>query len=111
VNVQPAEYWAEEFARHGFYHDLSFDASFITPWAVRFRKTGEPAHRVVREYERDIARLTRENAQLRRAAQEQRNNSSVDEIIRERDALRALVSQYEHGRFIRFMKWIRGAGK
>ena len=35
-NVQPPEYWKALFARFGFYPEAGFDASFITPWAVRF---------------------------------------------------------------------------
>lgn len=38
VNLQPPEHWDEVFARHRFYPDKSFDAGFLTPWAVRFRK-------------------------------------------------------------------------
>ena len=52
VNVQPAEYWAELFARHGFYRDVDYDASFVTPWAVRFRRSSEPLARIVRNFER-----------------------------------------------------------
>ncbi len=37
-NVQPATYWITQFAQHGFFHDQAFDASFITPWAMRFRR-------------------------------------------------------------------------
>ena len=37
-NVQPIEYWTYQFALHGFVRDVDFDASFITPWAVRFRR-------------------------------------------------------------------------
>jgi SAM-dependent methyltransferase len=43
VNLQPPEYWDDVFARNGFYPDRSFDASFMTPWAVRFRKTQSAA--------------------------------------------------------------------
>jgi SAM-dependent methyltransferase len=68
VNVQPPEYWAEQFARHGFYRDVDFDASFITPWAVRFRKRDEPAHRIVRDYERRFALLEIERNEIRRRA-------------------------------------------
>lgn len=39
VNLQLPEHWDEVFTRHGFFADRSFDASFITPWAVRFRNT------------------------------------------------------------------------
>ena len=68
VNVQPAEYWAEQFARHGFYRDVDFDASFITPWAVRFRKRAEPVHRIVRDYERRFAALEIERNEIRKRA-------------------------------------------
>lgn len=66
-NVQPAEYWAELFARQGFVRDVDFDASFITNWAVRFRRSAEPLPRVVRDYERRFAQLWKENTELRAA--------------------------------------------
>jgi hypothetical protein len=65
VNVQPPEAWAEAFAREGFLRDLDYDASFITPWAVRFRRRSEPLPRIVREYERVAARLAIERNELR----------------------------------------------
>jgi len=51
-HVQPPEYWAERFSLQHFYRDVDFDASFITQWAVRFRRSQEPAQRLVRNYER-----------------------------------------------------------
>lgn len=66
VNVQPPEYWAEQFARQGFYRDVDFDASFVTPWAVRFRKRDEPTHRIVRDYERRLAMLEIERHEVRK---------------------------------------------
>ena len=65
VNVQPSEYWAELFARHGFYRDVDFDASYITPWATRFRRSGEPPHRIVRGYERRYWEMTLERNDTR----------------------------------------------
>jgi SAM-dependent methyltransferase len=65
VNVRPAEDWAELFARQGFLRDLDFDASFITPWAARFRRRSEPVPRIVREYERACARAIEERNELR----------------------------------------------
>lgn len=64
-NVQQPEYWAELFARQGFFRDVDFDASFITPWAVRFRRRSEPAHRIARDYERRFWLLWKENTDLR----------------------------------------------
>lgn len=66
-NVQPADYWAELFARQGFIRDVDFDASFLTPWAVRFRRNAEALPRVVRAYERRFAQLWKENTELRAA--------------------------------------------
>jgi hypothetical protein len=65
VNVHPPDYWASEFARHGFYRDVDFDGSFITPWAVRFRRSAEPVHRIVRGYERRFWELTLERNDTR----------------------------------------------
>lgn len=65
VNVRPAEDWAELFARQGFLRDLDFDASFITPWAARFRRRSEPVARIVREYERAYGRAVEERNELR----------------------------------------------
>ena len=70
VNVLPPEAWAELFAREGFLRDLDYDASFITPWAVRYRRRREAVPRVVREYERALARLAIERNELRRQVQE-----------------------------------------
>ncbi len=71
-NVQPVEYWAERFAAQGFVRDVDFNASFITPWAVRFRRTADPWHRVIRNYERKFWSLWKENLDLRLAALERR---------------------------------------
>lgn len=57
VNVRPPEAWAESFAQVAFIRDVDFDASFITPWAMRFRRSQEPLPRIVRAYERQIRPL------------------------------------------------------
>jgi SAM-dependent methyltransferase len=64
-NVQAPEYWAEQFAHQGFIRDVDFDASFITPWAVRFRRSREPLPRVVAAYERRFWQAWKENVDLR----------------------------------------------
>jgi SAM-dependent methyltransferase len=68
VNVQPVEYWAELFARHGFYRDVDYDASFVTPWAVRFRRSNEPLARIVRNFERRFWVLNYERNETRTRA-------------------------------------------
>lgn len=71
-NVRPPEYWAEAFARQGYFRDVDYDASFITPWAVRYRRRNEPVARMVREYERRYFELWKENVDLRLLAAENR---------------------------------------
>ncbi|WP_129631456.1 class I SAM-dependent methyltransferase [Candidatus Oscillochloris fontis] len=71
-NVHPIEYWADLFARQGFVRDVDYDASFLTPWAIRFRRSSEPQHRIVRNYERRFWELWKANTDLRELAVEQR---------------------------------------
>jgi 2-polyprenyl-3-methyl-5-hydroxy-6-metoxy-1,4-benzoquinol methylase len=79
-NVQPPEYWAELFARHGFYHDLDYDATFISSWAVRFQHKSTPLHRVVFDYERKHWVLHKEKFDLRILVNEMRNSLRSLEI-------------------------------
>ncbi len=71
VNVRPTAYWASLFAQNGFYRDVEFDATFITPWAMRFRRSREPVPRMVAAYERRIWDLVNERQTQRVLAMEQ----------------------------------------
>lgn len=64
-SVHPQEHWASLFAARGFWHDVEFDAAFLTPWAMRFRKSSDPAPRAIIPLERALWRLRRENRALR----------------------------------------------
>jgi hypothetical protein len=97
-NVHPPEYWAELFARQGYFRDIDFDASFLTPWAVRFRKKQEPIIRLVSEYERKFFLLWKENTDLRSLASEMRNELAV-----KNDAIQRL-HEIETSRSWLFMK-------
>ena len=83
VNVNPIEHWAELFAVHGFYRDVDFDASFVTPWAVRFRRRTEPLHRIVRGYERRYAHLQRERDEARAYSLQVQGEYEASEAARE----------------------------
>lgn len=72
-NVQPPEYWAREFARHGFFRNVDFDASFITAWATCFHKMEQPAHQLAYDYERRFWLLWKENTDLRALSNELRD--------------------------------------
>lgn len=64
-NVQPREYWVEQFALNGFYPDLDFDASFLTPWAIRFVRKKMLPFEVAGYYERKYWPVWKENQDLR----------------------------------------------
>lgn len=68
INTQPPEYWAAQFARHDFYRDVDFDASFVAPWAARFRHRADPPPRIVADYERAFSRVVIERNELRNLA-------------------------------------------
>ncbi len=94
-NVQPPEYWAERFAQHGFYRDIDFDATFITPWAARFRKSRDPVSRVVAAYERRWWQLHQENLARRELNIEQRNElaAKAQEIQQLQQTVKELSAQ------------------
>jgi SAM-dependent methyltransferase len=87
-NVQPSEYWVGLFARHGFYRDLSFDASFVSHHAVRFHRRRDSPIAVIREYERALSRLLDQIRQMREvnlaaSADRARLTTEVEELKRE----------------------------
>lgn len=107
-NVQPPEYWAAHFARHGFVRDVDFDAGFITPWAVRFRRSGQPIHRVIADYERRLWPLLKENTDLRAELLElrarlNRQAQQMEAQAQEHDRLR--VALYDDIRRLNESNW------
>jgi GT2 family glycosyltransferase len=101
-NVQPPEYWGELFAQNGFFRDVDFDASFITAWATRFRRSQEPLHRTVRAYERAYALLRKETQDLRALALELRieQQGALDALRAELSQREALIQSWE-------LRWAR----
>ena len=67
LNVQPADYWAGLFLRHGFVRDFEYDASFLAPHAILFRRRQADAASLVEGYERTLSRTSSDlSARLRR---------------------------------------------
>lgn len=66
INVQQPEVWAQIFARNGFFRDLDYDASYITPWAVLFCRDSRRLDKLVFEYERKLWLVYKENLDVRR---------------------------------------------
>jgi GT2 family glycosyltransferase/glycosyltransferase involved in cell wall biosynthesis len=100
INVHPSEHWAELFARQGFLRDVDFDASFITPWAVRFRRRSEPLPRLVRDYERRFWELWKETTDLRALSVEQRGQ------LRAQEEQQQIVSQ-QHADLAHEVQFVR----
>jgi glycosyltransferase involved in cell wall biosynthesis len=93
LNVQPPEYWAQLFARHSFFRDMDFDASFLTPWARRFRRTRASFARIVADYERRLWQLDQENQARRQRTVEQRDELALKQ--REIESLSSELAQRE----------------
>lgn len=103
LNVQPPEAWAAAFARRGFYRDADYDATFLTPWAGRYRKVDGPLVGVVAAYERRLWRLADANHQLREANTSLRAAAAdVERTLADRDAelssLRAVAAERDAAR-------------
>jgi DNA repair exonuclease SbcCD ATPase subunit len=94
VNVHPPEHWAELFARHDFFRDTDFDASFVTAWAVRFRRRTEPVHRVIRGYERHYADLAAGARDARDYSTTMQNQ--VEHLQHQAEQLQHKVEQLQH---------------
>jgi len=73
------EYWAMLFARHNFFRGVDFDAFFIAPWAVRFRRMAEPVSRIVSNYERRMWYLLKDSTATRELNLEQRQELAEKE--------------------------------
>jgi hypothetical protein len=99
INVRMPEDWAEAFARHGFYRDVDFDASFITKWAVRFTRRSVAAPRLVRDYERRFwqARAAEHDARAYSLELQQR----LYAVERERDRLAPFEPEVHELRILR----------
>lgn len=78
-NVNPPDYWAREMARHQFFHDVDYDATYITDWAMRFYRLNESVQPVVQAYERHLWRLKTEVKELRSAVVEYARQSQMME--------------------------------
>jgi cyclopropane fatty-acyl-phospholipid synthase-like methyltransferase len=99
VNVRMPEEWAEAFARHGFYRDVDFDASFITRWAVRFTRRAIPVHRLVRDYERRFWPMRAAEHDARAYALELQQR--LDAVEKERDRLAPFEPELHELRLLR----------
>lgn len=93
-NVRPPEYWAALLADQGFFRDLDFDASFLTPWATLYRRGDRTPTELTRDYERERWQLIRERDELRHdALRREEAKSAAAETDTHNQELRAEVAE------------------
>jgi GT2 family glycosyltransferase/2-polyprenyl-3-methyl-5-hydroxy-6-metoxy-1,4-benzoquinol methylase len=69
LNVETTSYWAELFARRGFFRDPDHDAAYLAPQAILFRKAGGSQH-LVADYERVLWQINKVHENHSRALEE-----------------------------------------
>jgi SAM-dependent methyltransferase len=96
--VQSPDRWAAWFAEHGLFRDVDYDADFLTPWAMRFRRLRAPVNTVVAAYERALWRRDQERHARRAVALELRQElvSREDNEARLRHERDIAVEQLEN---------------
>jgi len=57
INVRPPIYWIRHFASHGFAPALDYDATYLCPHALLFRKSSEPVGEEVLDAAAELVRL------------------------------------------------------
>lgn len=65
LSVHSVDYWVEQFAYQGFYHDVKFDCTFISVQAMLFRKGEKSKIDLIRDYESVLFQKTQETHSLR----------------------------------------------
>lgn len=65
LNVQPPYYWSRLFAENGFVRDMRIDASFVSAWAVVYRRESIAPPDLVERFERELDLVSRERNALR----------------------------------------------
>ncbi len=100
LNVQPPEQWSAILSSHGFFRELDYDASFLTPWATLYTRKVMSDPEIVRAYDRSWWRLRLEvqetrarvlDLQSRLEDLQATGGSHVDDLRKEILRLRDLV--------------------
>ncbi|HEY5026287.1 MAG TPA: glycosyltransferase [Acidimicrobiales bacterium] len=100
LNVESGGYWARLFFRQGFGRDVDFDASFLAPHAVLFRRGDVNVDTLIEDYERGLWSVTsnmgadlQEVVAMNALLTEQ--NNELAPLVRETERLREALSDLE----------------
>jgi len=91
LNVESGGYWARLFFRQGFVRDVDFDASFLAPHAVLFRRHDVDVDTLIDDYERGIWNVT-----SRLGADLQEVVATIGELTGQYNELAPLARETEH---------------
>lgn len=95
LNVRAQEDWSADLAGLGFYRDLTYDATWLTPWSALYRRRRDHSSTdMVRDYDRTVARLIEEVWELRRSAIDLQNRLQ-DRVHLERHPAEARAEEAE----------------
>ena len=77
VSVHNPEYWVEQFAYNGFYHDVMYDCSYISVQAMRFRRGEKTKIDLVNDYERVLFQKHQEVTNIRQCWKTSEENVKI----------------------------------
>lgn len=69
VNVQQREYWAKLFAEYGFYDDIMYRPTYISPQSIYFRRTNNII-KIIEDFERELRQSWNINIELKNSLNE-----------------------------------------
>lgn len=77
VNIQPPERWSQMLAAHGMFRDFHHDPSYLSPWAVLYRRGDPTLTDLVMDYDRAWSELRVETLEQRKAILEMQEQLEV----------------------------------
>jgi SAM-dependent methyltransferase len=77
VNIQPPERWSQMLAAHGMFREFHHDASYLSPWAVLYRRGDPTLTDLVMDYDRAWSELRVETLEQRKAILEMQEQLEV----------------------------------
>lgn len=83
LNVRQKEYWAKQLAKFGLYHNLDYDANYISPVSMLFQRM-EDFPRLIEDYERHlrVLRLNLTDKLQAHSAGEQAALARINEYVK-----------------------------
>lgn len=109
LSVRPSIFWLQLFSEFGFWPDVRFDACFVTPHAILFKRTRPPEDDLLRlfsEFVRYKMAVATRTVEIRRLQTDLSNanfarDSALQQLTTSNDAIRAEMQRQIGGRELR----------